>query len=505
MTLIFTYTIGQTVTARVRNASGQYWHVATSAFEAYAAGGHAASSYDVTMTGSGAGFTGTFPTGITTAGDYNVEYWDSTITDTPVGYQDVYVRAGTAYNFSGLIGLGSSGAGNYAVALTIRTAAGVALAGARVWLSTDGVSSNNVSGSKTTDNAGLVTFYCDYTTYYVHCHLAGYTFAAASFTAAAGSVTFTKDIATAIVTGSASDYATAFLVRYLALVQKKANEPTINKKFSDDYLIERAEEVFALVLGEKQRQEQDPIVATIEITVVDGQNDYVLPACFGPIQAVYYDSGQGTKWFYRRGSSYNPCGQGVWVEGNLLRLQDSLIAYGETITVEAWPTGTARLHCGVCTINADGDEVTLGATPYLGTLDKSINAYLGSILRIINVTGTSPTGNCIQQCKITSYNWSTRVATLAAALSPIPAAGAGGYIYYEIAPQIPITLDAIIGYKVAADLLSGEGLPKKADGCLRVYQANLRHLRLSAFASQLPSAGLSDADTFQNAAYGGNY
>lgn len=504
------YTAGQTLTARVRNAAGQAYHIASATFETYGAGGHLAASYDIAMTDLGNGaYRGDFPAGLLAAGDahYYLQFWDAAVTSSPVGRQDVYVRNSLARELADLVELNglAAAAGDYAVTLTIRTTAGVALPGARIWLSTDGDRENPVTGIKITNDAGVVTFNVDYTTYYIHAHLVGYTFAAASFTAAAAALAFTKDIGTAVtVAGSASDYATAFLVRMIAQVRKWANEPTINAKYSDAWIIERAENVYALVLGEKQRQESDPLVATIEVTIVSGQNDYVIPACFSPIQAVYYNAGYGCKFFYRRGSSYNMQGKGVWVEGNLLRLQDATIAYGETITVESQPNGLARLHAGTCTLNAAGTIATLGATPYLGTLDLAINGYLGSILRIFKVTGTSPTGNYIQERKITAHDVTTRAATLAAALNPIPAAGAGGSIFYEIAPQLPIGLDAIIAPRIAWEILSAEGVPKKAAGCLAIYTQNLRHLRLSAFAHQLHHAGQADADTAQNGSYEGN-
>lgn len=504
------YSSGQTVTARIRNAAGLAWHVVGGAFEAYGAGGHLAASYDYAMTDTGNGaYRGTFPTAVIAEGDahYYVQFWDSTVTSSPVGRQDAYIRDGLVVELADLVELNGStaSAGDYAVTLTIRTTAGVPLPGTRVWLSTDGDRENPVTGIKITDDSGVVTFNCDYTTYYIHCHLVGYTFASASMTPSAGNVAFVRDIGTAVtVSGSASDYATCWLIRMIAQVRKWANEPTISAKYSDDWIIERAENVYALVLGEKQRQESDPIVATIGITVADGQNDYVIPSCFGPIQAVYYDAGYGCKVFYSRGSSYNMQGKGVWVEGNLLRLQDSAVAYGETITVEAQPTGLARLHAGTCTLDAAGKIATLGASPYKGTLDLAVNAYLGSILRVFKVTGTSPTGNYIQERKITAYDVTTRGATLAAALNPIPAAGSGGSIFYEIAPQIPIGLDAIVAPRIAWEMLNAEGVVKKAAGCLAIYTQNLRHLRLSAFASQLQHAGLADADTVQNSSFEGN-
>jgi len=494
------YLAGQTLTARVRNAAGQAYHIASATFETYGAGGHAASSYDIAMTDKGNGtYRGTFPAALTTDGDYFVLFWDSTITDTPVGSQSVYVRNSVPLGLSDLILVVGAGGGDHTVTLTIRTTAGAVLAGVRVWLSADGDRENPATAAKVTNDAGVVTFLCDYSVlYYIHCHLSGYSFASASFTPAAGSVAFTKDIGTsATASGSASDYAESFLVKMIEQVRQWTGEPQINKKYSDAWIIERAENTYCLALGEKQRMEQDPIVARIPLTL-DGSELYVLPGTIGPIQAVYYAGEYGSKIFYKRSGSYCIEGKGVWVEGNMLKFQDGMLAIGESATVEAWPTGLARLHCGTCTINAAGDEVTFGATPYLGTLDRQISAYLGSVLRIFNVTGASPTGNYVQERVISAYAVTTRVATLELAFSPIPAAGAGGYIFYEIAPAIPIGLDSIIGLRVAWEINSVEGQVKKAQGCLTSYQQNLRHLRLNTFCSQLQTAGQLDADTFQS-------
>jgi hypothetical protein len=496
------YVAGKTVTARIFNGAGQCWHVAGAAFEAYGAGGHAASSYNTAETDKGGGaYRGTIPAGILTLADadYTVQHWDSAITTQAVGLQELSVREGAVVSLFDAVAAVDAGSGDYAVTVTIRATGGTVVPGARVWLSTDGNREHMATGTLVTDDGGQVVFQCDYgTAYYLHCHLAGYAFASANFTPAAGSVSFTKDIATAVsASGSASDYAQSFLVRLLDVVRTMTGEPQINKKYSDDWIIERAENTYALALGEKYRMEQDPLVARIPITV-DGSEVYVLPSTIGPIQAVYYDAGYGAKVFYRRSGNYNINGKGVWVEGNLLRLQDGLLALGQTITVEAWPAGLARLHCGTCTLDATGTIATFGATPYQGTLDRQINAYLGSMFRLFHVTGTGATGDYVQERPISTYDVTTRQATLEKALDPIPAAGTGGYLFYEIAPAIPIGLDSIIGLRVAWEINSVEGQVKKAQGCLVSYTQNLRHLRLSAFCSQLQSAGQVDGDTFQS-------
>lgn len=68
-----TYTTGSTLYAQVRNSVGQIWNTASSVFQAYVTANIA--DYDVAMTeqGTASGFySGTFPTGITTAGTYPV-------------------------------------------------------------------------------------------------------------------------------------------------------------------------------------------------------------------------------------------------------------------------------------------------------------------------------------------------------------------------------------------------------------------------------------------------
>jgi hypothetical protein len=500
------YVTGKTLTARLTNKAGQFYYVSGNSWETYGAGGHGASDYDISMTEKGGGaYRGNFPTAMTTPGDYTAHFWDSAISTQAVFAQDLYwdgTQEVSTHDAIGEIGLGQ---GDHAVTLTIRTTGGVALPAARIWLSTDNDRDNAVTGELVTDDSGQVVFYCDYgTTYYIHGHLAGYRFAVASFTPQSGSVSFTKDIAsTFLASGSESDYADSMLVRFLQAARRWTDEPKINKKYSDDWLIARAENNYGLVLAEKNRQLQDPVVARIALSMATGVTDYVIPSTMGPVQSVFHlDSEWQVRFFYERRSSHNELGKGVWVEGNMVRLQTTFHAIGSTIYVDCIPNGAARLHCGTCTINVAGDEVTFGTTPYLGTLDRAINAYAGSVLRIFNVTGTTVTGNYIQERVISSYDVATRKATLAVALDPVPTTD-DGYIFYEVAPQIPITFDAILAMKVAWEINAVEGQVKKAAGCQAMYNANLRQLRLEDFARQLQSAGRVDSDTFQNPQYEG--
>ncbi len=90
------YVASRTMTARITNVAGQFYHVASETFETFGAGSHAASSYAIAMTDVGGGsYRGDFPTAITTRGWYFVEYWDSAITTQAVIHQSIY-WSGTA-------------------------------------------------------------------------------------------------------------------------------------------------------------------------------------------------------------------------------------------------------------------------------------------------------------------------------------------------------------------------------------------------------------------------
>ena len=395
----------------------------------------------------------------------------------------------------------AEGPGDYAVTLTIRTTGGTPIPGVSVWLNTASDRAGAVAGPSTTNDAGLVTFYLHYTTYNVYCHLAGYTFSAATITPAAGSVAFIKDIGTAAVVGGTSGYEDSFLTRAIAKVRQNVDEPSINAKYTDANIIEQLEFSYIAVLAEKNRNAQTPAVARITITIASDITTYILPYTVGSVVAIYEGDGYGGKLFYDARSDYNALGKRIWVEGNTLKLQASgLMTLGTSLTVEYIPSGVARLHNGTCTLGSDGTTATLGATPHVGTLDTHTDGYIGSILRILNVTGTTVTGNVMQERTISAYNNVTRVATLSPALSPV-ATTSDGSILYEIAPAIHKGLDLIVALHAAYTIASIEGNLKRAKTILDLYRGAIRNVRLDAYYSNLQQATEVRGDNYDNRFY----
>jgi len=392
----------------------------------------------------------------------------------------------------------SAGVGDYAHTLTIRTTGGTPVAGVSVWVNSSNARSGSVAGTKVTDTNGQVTVNLTYGTYYIFCNLSSYTFAAASFTSSAGSVAFTKDVATAVATGSTSFYADSFLTRARSLARDSLDEPTVVSKYDDDKLTTYLESAYIIVLNEKNRNSKTPAVVKQEITITSGVTEYALPHVMGTFYGLYHLSDTGCKSFYDGRGRFNPSGQGVWLEGNTLHIQSvDSIGQGETLVAEWIPSGVARLHNGTCTVDTTGTIVTLGATPNDGTLDTHVQAYAGGVFRSLGASGTTVTGNYLQERNITAYDHETRKATLDVALDPIPTSN-DGYVYYEIAPAIYKGMDTVVALYAAYRIMSIEGNSKRANGILAAYRNELRNVRLTEYFSNLPEAPKVRMDSGNN-------
>jgi len=298
----------------------------------------------------------------------------------------------------------------------------------------------------------------------------------------------------------AADYTDSFLARGLTDIRKHIDEPITNAKYSDADLIRQLEFSYILVLGEKNRNALTPAVGRLTISLGSSETVYVLPHTVGSIEAIYEGDSYGGKIFYCARSQYNPLGRRLWVEGNTIRLQAAgLLGIGTSITVEYTPAGVARLHHGACTLNSDGDEATFGASPNVGSLDTHHDAYVGSTFRIVNVIGTVVTGNYQQERTISEYDNSTRVATLSPALTTVPTTN-DGEILYEIAPAIHKGLDMVVALHAAKTIAQIEGLGR-AVNIQKAYQEAVRHVRLSAYYSNIQDATSPHSDNFDNRRY----
>lgn len=296
-------------------------------------------------------------------------------------------------------------------------------------------------------------------------------------------------------------YADSFLTRSIADVREAIDEPNVSAKYTDARIILHLEKAFILVLNEVNRNSKTPAVVKQEITLAANTTEYVLPYVMGSVLGIYDADETGGKIFYDGRSIHNPYGRFIWLEDHTLHIQ-TVDSFGleKTLTVEWIPSGIARLHNGECTISATGLTVTFGATPNAGTLDTHAHAYAGSKFRILDVDGTTITGDYQQERNIKAYNHATRVATLDVALSPVPTTN-DGKIYYEIAPFINQGMDSVVPLYAAYRIASVEGNDKRAAGILRAYRNEIRNVRLTAFYSKMDEAPRVRGDNYDNRRY----
>lgn len=298
-----------------------------------------------------------------------------------------------------------------------------------------------------------------------------------------------------------ASYDDSFLTRSLADVRENTDEPIVRAKYSDARIIKHLEKAYILVLNEKNRNNKTPAVVKQTLTIASGTTEYVLPHVVGSVYGIYVEDGYGGKLFYDGRSNYNPFGRYLWLEGNTLHIQAvSYFGMGTSLVVEWIPSGVARLHEGECTLSSDGLTATFGATPNAGDLDTHHQAYAGSVFRILDVDGTTVTGDYIQERNITAYDETTREATLDVALSPIPTTD-DGKIYYEIAPAISKGMDSVVALYAAYRIMAIEGNMKRAKGILEAYRNELRNVRLTAYYSHMPEAPRVRGDNFDNRRY----
>jgi hypothetical protein len=407
----------------------------------------------------------------------------------------------TLETLSDEIGALGGGAGDYAVTVTIRTLGGTPIPGVCVWVNSTNDRTGNVAGLKYTDTNGSVVFNLEYTTYYVFCRLSAYTFAAAQFTASAGNVTFTFDIASATATGAESSYAESFLSRNIPEVRDALDEPTIKAKYDDDKIIGILEQAYIIVYNEINRNSKTPAVVKFPITIASNVTKYVMPHTLGSLYGVYNQDEHGGKVFYDSRGRYASAGRAMWMEGQTLNIQTTeMYGQGLTLIAEYIPNGVARLHNGVCTISADGLTVTFGATPNAGVLDTHHEAYAGAVFRHLQTDGTTVTGNYMQERNILRYDEITRQATLDVALSPVPTTD-DGYIYYEVAPSIYKGMDTVVSLYAAYKICLKEGNRKRADGILTAYRNEIRNVRLTAYYTNMKDAPKLRSDSHENRRY----
>jgi hypothetical protein len=305
----------------------------------------------------------------------------------------------------------------------------------------------------------------------------------------------TEILGTVLTSGAAAD--SSFLTRAVKWIRKWADEPSLKTKYTDSELIGFIEQQWDIILGELNRLSTSPIVARANITLSSTQQFYAMPPTCATILGIseFNTSHEINSSLQPRGR-FNPLGPGVTFEGNILRLQPSWVGDATVYQVDYLPTGDVRLHQGTAgTITQDATNhlstVELAATPTVGSLDTRDNAYAGSVLRILGAT----TNNYVQERVISSYDRTTRIATVKPEFSPTLATDTA--VIYEIAPLLFQAQDPVVAMAVVRDILAIEG-DSRLKSVSEAYNIRMRALRLNVSSLNAINGQKFENDTMHN-------
>lgn len=271
------------------------------------------------------------------------------------------------------------------------------------------------------------------------------------------------------VVGSSALSGSGFLSDCVTLIRRMTDEPSLVPKYTDSDMVEHLTSAMTVVMSEIHNNSDHNILCRFDITLVSGQQTYILPPNVGEIWAVRKMSTTTPTravyevWTDNHWSSHQ---SGFVIEHNEFRLLTDWRCT-DTLEILYVPNGESLMHLGTASAAAAG-TITLASTPTDGTLDTRANAYAGYLCRLLESTE-----DYIQERIIDSYVNTTRVATLTTDWDPTPT----GTIVYEVLPTYSNIIKHCACMQAAMDILGNEGNDKRMKGIERRYLVKIRALR----------------------------
>ncbi len=278
-----------------------------------------------------------------------------------------------------------------------------------------------------------------------------------------------------------------FLADVVARVREYIDDPDVKTKWTTDKVWPMIVDAWGQIMLDLTNVAENPIIVSYNISVVDDTQTYTLPANMGTFMGLYRveDATEGTRTALRvPGGRRNPNGPGLLFEGNVLRFRPDW-GVTETLQIDYIPNGHCALHTGSTNLSdgvATASQLTLDYEPDEGYFDRTPNAYVGSVIRVLNSTeiGDAPGSYIVfpvQERVITAVDTTTLVATLNKDLDFDPTADAYGSCPYEVLPFHGYALRGCVAWLVASMIKAVEN-PKEASPLQHQYLRQLRAIRL---------------------------
>lgn len=235
-------------------------------------------------------------------------------------------------------------------------------------------------------------------------------------------------------------------------IRRLTDTASVRAKYKDSDIVELLQEAWQVVIRDLYSQAQNPPLATYDITLVDRQRYYQLPANIGEIVRIANYSTTGSaghriiNWELLPEGILNPSGYGIAFEGaQRMAVHPNAMLAEKVITIDYIPSASAVLTVGTTGVaaGASASTITLDiatTTDILGAIDRRQDVYRGSFLGILDFP-VPPEGYSrfpIQQRIIKAYDVATGLITVAPDfdfdISTLDALVPDGLITYEIYP-----------------------------------------------------------------------
>lgn len=292
----------------------------------------------------------------------------------------------------------------------------------------------------------------------------------------------------------------------VSLVRTYADEPQQvggRVKFTNAAIMELAEAAWPEVVAEVWALGDDKVRVRHDVSIVANTHEYALPPYIGQIYSVeHYSNATAVAnsqllWEIEPRSFLNPYGPGWMIEGPMLYM-DPRFPADTVVRLTYTPNGEVLAHEGVGTMVATANStdvtgvtsVVLSNSPTLGSLDGRKEAYAGCILRVLNTVGGWEDADpaIVQERVIKTYDFTTRTATFAPSLNPLPAYTGTTLnnvnCTYEVIPLHMGLCKDVLSLKVARKIFNVIGDGTRARSAHFEYLDALRTLKLGSSKKQ---------------------